>query len=524
MKQSYAYVMGVDFGTESVRVVIFTPDGTPVGRAAEPYPTYHPQPGWAEQNPDEWWRAFVAAVRRAVGESGVDPSQIVAIGADCTSCTVVFMDEHFQPLRPAIIWMDVRAAEQAQRIAKSGHPMLRYNGFANVSAEWMPCKALWVKENQPEVYRRAAHVGEFIDWLTYRLTGQWTGSINNVSVRWYYDRREGGWSPSFYQNIGLGDLIERFPQRILNLGEVAGELRPEVAAELGLRAGIPVAEGGADACVAMLGLNVVSPGKLAFILGSSHLLLGQAERPFHTPGIFGAYTDAVLPGLYMVEGGQASTGSVVKWFKDNFCAKEAAIAQQRGVDTYTILNELAADVPPGSEGLIVLEYFQGNRTPYVDSMARGVFWGLSLKHTTGHLFRAILEGIAYGSEHVLRIYRSSGYTVKEIVAAGGPTRSRLWMQIHADVSGVPIYLSQTPDAPALGSAILATVAAGLYPDIVTAAGQMSRIADCIEPDPKRHEQYQFYVEQYIATYPRLQPLMHEMARHQAALASSSEHN
>ena len=524
MMQASTYVMGVDFGTESVRVVIFAPDGTPLGRAAEPYPTYHPQPGWAEQKPDEWWRAFVAAVRRAVGESGVDPSQIVAIGADCTSCTVVFMDEHFQPLRPAIIWMDVRAAEQAQRIANSGHPMLRYNGFGNVSAEWMPCKALWVKENEPDVYQRAAHIGEFIDWLTYRLTGQWTGSINNVSIRWYYDRREGGWSPSFYQAIGLGDLIERFPQRILDMGQVAGELRPEVAAELGLRAGIPVAEGGADAFVAMLGLNVVSPGKLAFITGSSHLMLGQTDQPFHTRGIFGAYTDAVLPGQYTVEGGQVSTGSVVKWFKERFCAAEAAIAQQRGVDTYTVLNELAAAVPLGSEGLIVLDYFQGNRTPYVDSLARGVFWGLSLKHTTGHLFRAILEGIAYGSEHIFRVFRSSGYTVKEIVAAGGPTRSRLWMQIHADVSGVPIYLSQTPDAPALGSAILATVAAGLYTDIVTAAGQMSRIADCIEPDPKRHEQYQFYVEQYIATYPRLQPLMHEMARHQAALASSSEHN
>lgn len=513
--------MGVDFGTESVRVVIFDADGAPIARAAEPYPTDHPQPGWAEQKTEDWWRSFVLATRRAIQESGVDPARIAAIGADCTSCTVVFMDEQFHPLRPAIIWMDVRAAEQAQRIARSGHPMLRYNGFGNVSAEWLPCKALWVKENEPDTYRRAARVGEFIDWLTYRLTGEWTASINNTSIRWYYDRHEGGWSASFYRAIGLGDLIERFPQRVLDMGRIAGALRPEAAAELGLPAGIPVAEGGADAFVAMIGLNVVSPGKLAFITGSSHLMLGQTAQPFHTQGIFGAYTDAVLPGQYTVEGGQVSTGSVVKWFKDNFCAAEAARAQQRGVDTYTLLNEMAAAVPPGSEGLIALDYFQGNRTPYVDSLARGVFWGLSLKHTTAHLFRAILEGIAYGSEHIFRVFRNSGYTVKEIVAAGGPTRSRLWMQIHADVSGVPITLSQTPDAPALGSAILAAVAAGLYSDVVTAAGQMSRIAGRIEPNPERHAQYQFYVEQYIATYPRLQPLMHEMARHQHALSNPS---
>ncbi len=515
MTQAPPYLMGVDFGTESVRVGLFTSDGAPVILCAESYPLHHPQPGWAEQLPDTWWAAFVKAARRAIQESAIDPRNVAAIGADCTSCTVVFMDEQFRPLRPAIIWMDVRAAEQAGRIAQSGHPMLRYNGFGNVSAEWMPCKALWVKENEPHVYQRAAHIGEFIDWLTHRLTGQWTASINNASIRWYYDRHEGGWSPSFYETIGLADLIERFPQRVLDMGQVAGALLPGPAAELGLPAGIPVAQGGADAYVAMFGLNVVSPGKLAFITGSSHLMLGQTDRPLHAQGIFGAFTDALLPGQYTLEGGQVSTGSVVKWFKDHFCEAEAALARARGVDTYTVLNEMAAQIPLGSEGLIVLDYFQGNRTPYVDSLARGIVWGLSLKHTTGHLFRAILEGIAYGSEHIFRTFRQHGYNVQEIVAAGGPTRSRLWMQIHADVSGVPIILTQSPDAPALGSAILAAVAAGLYPDPSTAAGQMVRVAARIEPDTQRHAAYQFYVDQYIATYPRLKELMHAMALHQA---------
>lgn len=272
------YVIGIDFGTESARVGIFDQTGQPVSFASQTYPLYHPHPGWAEQNPDEWWAALVTATRAALAKSGVSKEEIVGIGTDCTSCTVVPMDDNFQPLRPAIIWMDVRAAEQARRIAKTGHAALKYNGYGNVSAEWMPCKALWFKENEPELYQRAKYVGECIDWLTWRLTGEWVGSIDTTSVRWYYDRDEGGWPEGFYEQIGLGDLLPKFPPRILDMGVVAGQLLPDVAEELGLPPGIPVAEGGADAFVAMIGLNVLKPGKMAFITGSSHLLLGQRDR------------------------------------------------------------------------------------------------------------------------------------------------------------------------------------------------------------------------------------------------------
>jgi FGGY-family pentulose kinase len=507
------YVLGIDFGTESVRVGVFDAAGRPRVFATECYPLRHPHPGWAEQQPDEWWSALVAATRRALAGGDIAPEAIVGLGADCTSCTVVTLDERFRPMRPAIIWMDVRAASQARRIAATGHPALKYNGYGNVSAEWMPCKLLWLKENEPETYRGASHLGEFIDWLTYRLTGQWVASIDNTSIRWYYDRAEGGWPHDFYEQIGLGDAITRFPSPVLDMGQVAGTLLPEVAEELGLPAGIPVAEGGADGFVALIGLNVLRPGKLAFITGSSHLCLGQSATPLHARGVFGAYTDAVLPGQYTVEGGQVSTGSVVKWFKDNFCGKEAALAAERGVDVYTVLNELALPIPPGSEGLIVLDYWQGNRTPYVDPEARGIIRGLSLKHTTGHLYRAIQEGFAYGTEHILRTFRANGFVVDEMVAAGGPTKSPLWMQIHADVSNVPIVLTAVPDAPALGSAILGAVAAGLFPSVQSAAEQMVHTRARIEPDAATHEAYKFYVDQYIDTYPPLQELIHETVRH-----------
>lgn len=509
------YLIGIDGGTESVRVGIFDSVGQPVTFASEEYSLKHPRPGWAEQDPAEWWTSLAAAVRRAVSESGVSPQEIAGISLDCTSCTVVTLDERDRVLRPAIIWMDVRAADQARRIAETGDPALKYNGFGKVSAEWMPCKALWIKEKEPETYAAARRVCEYTDWITHRLTGEWTTNINTTSIRWYYDRNEGGFPEGFYESIGLGDLLEKFPERVLDMGTVVGELRKEAAEELGLSAGIPVAEGGADAFVAMVGLDVLTPGKMALITGSSHLMLGQSAQPIHGKGFFGAYTDAVIPGQYTVEGGQVSTGSVVKWFKDRFCRKEEEEARSRGVSVYDLLNERAAEVPPGSEGLLVLDYWQGNRTPYTDPEARGMIWGLSLKHDTAHIFRAILEGICYGTEHILRTLRDNDFRAEEMVAAGGATNSQLWMQIHADVSNVPIAFTKVADAPALGSAILAAVGAGIYPDVREAARNMVHIERRIEPDQARHEAYQFYVDKYVATYPRMQELMHDVVKHVA---------
>src|SRR3954447_22250416 len=189
---SSPYFMGIDGGTESVRVGIFDREGTPVAFASRAYALKHPRPGWAEQDPDEWWSSLVAAVREAMSKSGARPEEIAGISLDCTTCTVVALDEHDRVLRPAIIWMDISAAEQARLVAETGDPALKYNGFAKVSAEWMPSKALWLKMNEPDTYAAAKHICEYTDWMTHRLTGEWTASINVASVRWYHDRNTGG--------------------------------------------------------------------------------------------------------------------------------------------------------------------------------------------------------------------------------------------------------------------------------------------------------------------------------------------
>src|SRR5207237_4401969 len=281
------YFLGIDGGTEGVRVAIFDREGMQVGFASHTYALKHPRPGWAEQVPDEWWSSLVAAFREMMSKSSIAPNEIAGLSLDCTTCTVVALDKYDRVLRPAIIWMDVRAAEQARRVANTGDAALKYNGFAKVSAEWMPCKALWLKENEPDIYSAATHICEYTDWMTHRLTGEWTASINIASLRWYYDRDNDGFPASLYQAVGLDDLLEKFPQKVLDMGTVVGGLSKKAAEELGVPPGIPFAAGGGASIVGTVGLNVLAPGKIALITGSSHTIFSEPAEPIHGPGFFG---------------------------------------------------------------------------------------------------------------------------------------------------------------------------------------------------------------------------------------------
>lgn len=509
------YAMGIDYGTGGVRVGLFDAGGHPTVFHSVEFATAFPRPGRAEQDPAVWWSSLVQAVRGAVQESGVHPEDIVGIGVDTTGATLLAMDAHDAPLRPAMMWMDVRASDEAEEIAATRDPALKYSGHGPVSAEWGLPKCLWLKRREPETWAASAHVCDATDWLVNRLTGEWAGSVNVAATKYYFDRDAGGFPESLLSAIGLEDLLEKYPGYVTDMGDVVGGLRRDVAEELGLRPGTPVAQGGIDGFVGMIGLGVIEPGKLAFITGSSHALLGQAAEPIHGRGFWGAYTDAVIPGQYTLEAGQSSTGSVVAWFK-NTCAKRAAEeAARRDVDPYVVLNEMAAAVPAGSDGLIVLDYFQGNRTPHTDPLARGMIWGLSLAHTEGHLFRAILEGICYGTEDILRTFRGHDFEPRLNVVSGGPTKSDLWMQIHADVSNVPITVNEVGEGPVLGAAILGAVGAGIHHDIPTAVDAMVHAERIVEPDQARHDEYRFYADRYTETYAQMRDLMHLTSRHVA---------
>ena len=488
---SKKYLLGVDGGTEGLRAGVFDVFGTPLAFASTSYPTQFPAPSWAEQDPNDWWDALGKSVRKAISDSGISVDQIAAMTVDTTCCSVVPLDDSGNPVRPALIWMDVRSAEQAEQMVATEDDALRINsnGSGPVSAEWMIPKALWIKQNEPENFDRAVTICEYQDYINLHLTGRLGASINNVSTRWHCDYSREGVPKSLLEKLDLGELAEKWPQDVFRLGELVGGLTPRAAEHLGLNTDLPVVQGGADAQIGMIGLGVVKPGNLALITGSSHLHLGLSEKPFHGTGIWGTYADALLPGLHTVEGGQTSTGSVINWLKNLF-----------GESDYETLNRDASKLPPGSENLIVQEHFQGNRTPHTDPKSRGAFHGLTLKHGREHLFRAAIEGVAFGSELILESMRTNGFFPESIVVSGGATRSELWLQIQSDVSNLPLTLTKNPDAPLLGCAILATVGAGIYEDIPTAVEQMVQIDRVIEPNSQVHAEYQPFYESYKASY------------------------
>lgn len=494
---SKKYVLGFDGGTGGMRVGIYDREGHEIVFAATEYETRHPHPGWAEQSPDDWWNALRESINKALKQSGIAKEEIAALSYDLTCCSVMLCKKDGTPLRDCLIWMDVRAAKEAAEIAATGDPALKFNGYGNVSAEWMPCKALWLKRNEPENYNAADVVCEYADWITYKLTGKWTANLCNISARWYYDSACGGFPKSLYAAIGLEDVLDKFPQEIHMMGNHLGTLTKEAAEFLGLCEDTVVAQGGVDAFVGNIGLGVIEPGKIALITGSSHLITGLTDKyVYGKTGTFGPYPDNIVKGTGLFEGGQTSSGSIVSWFKRNFC-KDLDMTDE---GAYAILNREAAKLEPGSDGLIVLDWWQGNRTPYTDPNVRGTIYGLSLGHTQAHLFRAIMEGVAYGTENVFRSFRNAGYAVDEIYMGGGTTNSDLFMQIHADVSNVKVFVPENPQSPTLGSAILAAWAVGFYPTLKEAVDGMVRYAKCIEPNAENHEKYVKYFEQYQKAY------------------------
>ena len=511
-----SYIMAVDGGTEGLRVGIFDFEGHLISQAAHTYETYYPRSGWAEQDPDEWWTALATAVHGALDNTTLRPQDIAGLCTDATTCTLIPVDARCRHLRRALLWMDVRAAEQASRIHETEHPALCYS-MSGVNAEWMLPKTLWLKENEPEIYDRTVSFVEYQDWLAYKLTGRLVLNRSTATHRWFYNVR--GWkgsperrsSPSpwptdLWEDLGLSDLVEKVPNEVLAAGDPVGPISAEAAEDLGLSPSTQVFQGGADAFMALPGLGITGPGKLGLIAGSSNVVAGYTDREVHGRGILGAFPDAMIQGLWLMEGGQVSTGSILAWFKRNFASE---LPEE---SAYDLLNAEAAELPPGSGGLVALDYFQGNRTPYTDSMARGVLWGLSLHTSRAHIYRALMEGIAYGTHHAIETISSMGGDVASVTACGGATNSDLYMGIISDVCGVPISLTEEPEASLLGCAVLAAVGLGVYDDTAAASRKMVRIARTYEPDRSAHETYRFYFDLYKETYPQLKDLMHRMNR------------
>lgn len=523
-------VVGVDVGTGSARAGAFTLDGTMLGQAVQPIRMWRPAPDHVQQSSEDIWAAVCAAVRGAL--AGIADARVRGLGFDAT-CSLVVLDAAGRPAsispdgaaeQDVMVWMDHRAAAQAERINAGGHDVLRYVG-GRISLEMQTPKLLWLKENLPETWRRAAHFFDLPDYLTWRATGSLTRSLCSTVCKWTYLGQENRWDAGYFRAIGLGDLAEegfrRLGTEILPPGAPLGGLSAEAATALGLQPGIPVGASAIDAHAGGLGvigaaLDGTAPDRealrhrLALIGGTSSCHMAVSETPRFVPGIWGPYYSAMLPGLWLNEGGQSATGSLVDHIILTHAAYPALAeeAQRRGATIYQLLNErldvLAVGLPfPAAltESLHVMPDFHGNRSPRADASLRGMISGLRLSATADDLallYLATIQAIAYGTRHIIETMNAEGYAIDTVLACGGGTKNPVFLREHADATGCRLVLPREPEAILLGAAMLGAVAGGAHatlPDAMAAMSSPGRVLSPGEAAVRRYHDAKYAVFQ-----------------------------
>ena len=499
------YFLGLDYGTQSIRCGIVDTLGNFVASGEVKYDTFYPQPGWAEQRPFDFVNSTDLVIEECYKKAGAEVfDRIRGICVCSTTSTVIAVDEEDEPIGNAILWMDVRAVDQARRINKTKHDVLRHCG-KEVSAEWILPKMMWIKENLPDVFEKAKLIVELQDFANHYLTGRWCAALGQAACKSCYVEELGGFQEEFFHEIGFDEFFDKANLDVVSQTEPVGSLRSDLAGRFHLNPGIQVYQGGPDAYINVIGLGVCKTGDTGIVMGSSFVHLAIVDKPVFMEGIHGPYKNVLVPDYYCIEGGQISAASITKWFINEFGITDK--------NPYEIMAKEAANVPIGSDGLIVLDHFQGNRTPYKNPLSRGVFFGLTLAHTRAHIYRSILEGVAYGTRNILDTIENGVSVINEIRGCGGVVLNEFWMQIISDVTAKPIILTQNSDkAGVLGCAVIAAVGYGAFGNISDVCDSMVKVTKIIEPSLEAHEQYSKYYRNYLEIYERLEPMMESYQR------------
>lgn len=357
-----AYFMGIDTGTQGVRIGISDTRGKLVFEKEQKWETEFPKVGWAEQNPLNWWEAVNGIFEQIAHTLDSEIRQNIRACCVCaTSTTAIPVDQEGRPLMNAMMWMDARSRKEMQEINDTGHPVLDYCG-KETSFEWMIPKALWIKRHRKDIYDVCYRIVDQLDWMNYQLCGEWSSSICNTTCKWNYVSSMGGYQRDFFEQIGFEDYEEKLTMRVDKIGDPVGTIRPELSEKYGFSREMQIVQGGIDAHMAMFGLDVLKPGKLGVIMGTSFVHLCLSDEKPDMKGIWGPYDGAVLDNMWLLEGGQISASGLVNWFRHNFHIPE------KDGNPYGNLLGIPDEIPIGADGVTVLDFFQGNRTPYTMSL------------------------------------------------------------------------------------------------------------------------------------------------------------
>jgi xylulokinase len=504
-----AYLMGIDVGTSGTKALLMDDEGRIVASVTQEYPMYTPRPQWAEQNPEDWWQAAIKAVRHALDSSGIDPAEITGIGLTGQMHGMVMLDAQGKVLRPCIMWNDQRTGEQCDYIMSTiGRQRFLELTLNPALPGFTAPKIVWTRENEPDVYDRAAKVLLPKDYMRYRLTGDYATEVSDASGTVLLDVSQRRWSDEVLRELAIP---KAWMPRCVESPEITGTITAQAAELTGLKAGTPVVGGGGDQAASAVGTGIVAPGLVSVTMGTSGVVFAYTEEPSRDPeGRLHTFCHAV-PGKWHVMGVTLSAGGSFRWFRDALGHAEKDIARLSGIDPYEILTAEADNAPAGCEGLLFLPYLTGERTPYPDPNARGSFVGLTLRHDKRHMVRSVMEGVAYSLRDCLELFRDLGIPVQQVRAVGGGARSQVWRQILADVFGSEIVTINVTDSTAYGAAILAGVGTGIYGSVPEACKAIVRIVDRIEPIAERQAVYNEHYPVYQSLYRALKPAFDAVA-------------
>ena len=503
------YLIGIDLGTSGTKTVLFDEKGNVIASKTIEYPLYQARNGWAEQEPLDWWNAAKDTIKAVIAESGISNADIAGVGISGQMHGLVMLDENGEVLRRSIIWCDQRTAKECEEITRKVGAKRLIEITANPALTgFTASKILWVRNNQPEIYAKCAHILLPKDYVRYMLTGDFATEVSDASGMQLLDIPGRCWSKEVCDKLEID--MSLLP-KVYESPEITGVISEKAAALTGLKAGTIVVGGAGDNAAAAVGTGVVENGKAFTTIGTSGVVFAHTDDITIDPqGRVHTFCCAV-PGAWHVMGVTQGAGLSLKWYRDNFCKEEIETARGMGVDPYYLMDKQAERSPIGCNKLLYLPYLMGERTPHLDPDCRGVFFGLSAIHTKYDMLRAVMEGVTFSQRDSVEVLRSMGVETKEMLACGGGGSSKLWRQMLADTYNCPVKTVVSKEGPALGVAILAAVGAGIYKSVPEACREVIRTNPAQEPIAENVPEYEKYYGIYRSLYPALKGIYKNLA-------------
>lgn len=490
------YIAGIDLGTSGTKTVLFDENGNTVASELYEYPMYQPKNGWAEQDPDDWYKAAVSTLKSVTAKVNAD--DIVGIGISGQMHGLVMLDEDCKVIRPSIIWCDQRTSKECEQITELvGKDRLMEITANPAITGFTASKIMWVKNNEPENYAKCRHILLPKDYVRFKLTGEFATDVSDASGMQLLDIKNRCWSDEVLEKLSIDKALLA---KVYESAEVTGSVTEEAAELTGLRAGTIVVGGAGDNAAAAVGVGVVKDNTAFTTIGTSGVVFAHTSDMTVDPsGRVHTFCCAV-PNAWHVMGVTQSAGLSLKWFCENFCKSEKETAAGMGVDTYYLTDKEAEQSPIGANKLLYLPYLMGERTPHLDPNCRGVFFGLSAMHTKRDMLRAVMEGVSYSLRDCFEVLKEMNVNISDMAVCGGGGASPLWRGMLADNYNCSVKTPVSKEGPALGAAILAAVGAGLYPSVDAACDTMVQYKNRQEPNSDNFDEYSKYYDIYKNIY------------------------